>query len=86
MTDWFRRKTWTPADEQEFFAKLIRARKHNHPQFLRIQALAIVLYIIVFVCAFVSARFARNKIIVARNIEFIKWKLKVEKLLIEFHQ
>ncbi|MCS4226941.1 tetratricopeptide repeat protein [Sphingobacterium sp. BIGb0165] len=42
MTDWFRRKTWTPTDEQEFFTKLIRARKYNHPQILRIQALALV--------------------------------------------
>ncbi|WP_286862875.1 MULTISPECIES: tetratricopeptide repeat protein [Sphingobacterium] len=42
MTDWYRRKTWTTADEEEFFAKLIRSRKYNHPQFLRIQAFELV--------------------------------------------
>lgn len=38
MTDWYRRKTWTKTDEDEFFVKLGRARKYNRPQYLRIQA------------------------------------------------
>jgi tetratricopeptide (TPR) repeat protein len=42
MADWFRRKTWTKTDEEEFFAKLGRARKHNRAQYLRIQAYELV--------------------------------------------
>lgn len=37
-TDWFRRETWSPADEADFFARLRRARAYNRPQYLRIQA------------------------------------------------
>jgi tetratricopeptide (TPR) repeat protein len=36
--DWYRRTTWTTADEQEFFAKLKRAREWSRPQYLKIQA------------------------------------------------
>jgi tetratricopeptide (TPR) repeat protein len=38
MTDWYRRNTWTKADEEDFFAKLNRARKEGRPQYLKIQA------------------------------------------------
>ncbi|CAN5727370.1 hypothetical protein BH10BAC3_BH10BAC3_05480 [soil metagenome] len=38
MKDWYRRKTWTKADEEEFFAKLGRARKDGRPQYLGVQA------------------------------------------------
>jgi hypothetical protein len=31
--DWYRRTTWTPADEQDFFGRLRRAR--NKPEYLR---------------------------------------------------
>lgn len=36
--DWFRRTTWSPEDETDFFARLRRARPHNRSQYLRIQA------------------------------------------------
>jgi len=37
--DWFRRKTWTPKDREEFFARLRRSRgAHSKPQYARIQA------------------------------------------------
>ena len=37
--DWYRRKTWTKTDEEEFFIKLKRSRgQHNKAQYLRIQA------------------------------------------------
>jgi tetratricopeptide (TPR) repeat protein len=39
MADWFRRKTWTEIDEEEFFAKLGRARKDGRGQYLKIQAI-----------------------------------------------
>lgn len=39
MKDWFRRKSWTQIDEQEFFAKLGRARKDGRAQYLKIQAI-----------------------------------------------
>lgn len=39
MTDWYRRKTWTKTDEEEFFAKLGRARKDGRAQYLKIQAI-----------------------------------------------
>lgn len=38
-TEWFRRSSWTPADQAEFNAKLVRARPHKRSQYLRIQAL-----------------------------------------------
>jgi tetratricopeptide (TPR) repeat protein len=41
MTDWYRRTTWTATDEEEFFAKLSRARKNSRAQYLRIQAVAL---------------------------------------------
>lgn len=37
--EWFRRGTWTPDDEAEFFERLDRARPRNRAQHLRIQAL-----------------------------------------------
>lgn len=42
MTDWYRRKTWTKTDEEEYFAKLGRARKDGRAQYLRIQALELI--------------------------------------------
>lgn len=42
MKDWFRRKTWTNTDEEEFFAKLKRARNDGRAQYLKIQAIELV--------------------------------------------
>ncbi|WP_291065085.1 MULTISPECIES: tetratricopeptide repeat protein [unclassified Empedobacter] len=42
MTDWYRRKTWTKTDEEEYFAKLGRARKDGRAQYLRIQAYELI--------------------------------------------
>lgn len=42
MADWFRRKTWTTIDEEEFFGKLGRARKDGRGQYLKIQAIELV--------------------------------------------
>jgi tetratricopeptide (TPR) repeat protein len=42
MTDWYRRKTWTKTDEEEYFAKLSRARKDGRAQYLKIQAIELV--------------------------------------------
>ena len=42
MADWYRRKTWTKTDEQEFFGKLARARKDGRAQYLKIQAIELV--------------------------------------------
>ena len=42
MADWYRRKTWTKIDEQEFKAKLARARKDGRAQYLKIQAIELV--------------------------------------------
>lgn len=36
--DWYRRKSWTESDQEEFFTKLKRARKDNRAQYLKIQA------------------------------------------------
>lgn len=42
MTDWYRRKTWTKTDEEEYFTKLGRARKDGRAQYLRIQAIELI--------------------------------------------
>ena len=42
MTDWFRRKSWTQTDEEEFFKKLNRARKDGRAQYIKIQAIELV--------------------------------------------
>lgn len=42
MRDWYRRKTWTKTDEEEFFTKLARARKGGQAQYLKIQAIELV--------------------------------------------
>lgn len=42
MTDWYRRKTWTRTDEEEYFAKLGRARKDGRVQYLRVQAIELI--------------------------------------------
>lgn len=36
--EWYRRQTWTEADQADFRARLGKARKENRPQYLRIQA------------------------------------------------
>ena len=40
--DWYRRKTWTSTDKDEFFTKLGRARKDGRAQYLKIQAIELV--------------------------------------------
>jgi len=42
MTDWYRLKTWTKTNEEEFFAKLGRARKDGRAQYLKIQAIELI--------------------------------------------
>lgn len=42
MMDWYRRKTWTSADEEAFFTKLKRARNSSRAQYLKIQAIELV--------------------------------------------
>jgi len=42
MADWYRRKTWTKTDEEEYFAKLGRARKDGRAQYLRVQAIELI--------------------------------------------
>jgi tetratricopeptide (TPR) repeat protein len=42
MTEWYRRQTWTKTDEEEFFAKLGRARKDGRAQYLKIQSIELV--------------------------------------------
>ena len=41
-TDWYRRNTWTKADEEEFFMRLGRARKDGRAQYLKLQAYALM--------------------------------------------
>lgn len=36
--EWYRRSTWSPEDQAEYFAKLNRARAASRPQYLQIQA------------------------------------------------
>jgi tetratricopeptide (TPR) repeat protein len=42
MKDWYRRKSWTKSDEEDFFKKLNRARKDGRAQYLKIQAIELV--------------------------------------------
>ena len=42
MTDWYRKKSWTQNDENEFFLKLEGARKDGRAQYLKIQALELI--------------------------------------------
>jgi tetratricopeptide (TPR) repeat protein len=42
MTEWYRRKTWTKQDDEEFFAKLGRSRKDGRAQYLRVQAIELI--------------------------------------------
>ena len=38
-TDWYRKKTWTKSDQQDFFVRLKRSRRQFHKaQYLRVQA------------------------------------------------
>ncbi len=39
--EWFRTEAWTPKDQEEFYARLKRAREHKRSQYLRIKAGAI---------------------------------------------
>lgn len=36
--EWYRRSTWSPKDQTEYFAKLKRAHATSRPQYLRIQS------------------------------------------------
>lgn len=40
--DWYRRKTWTDEDQRDYFERLNLAKKHNRPQYLRIQAIELL--------------------------------------------
>jgi len=40
--DWFRRKSWSKADEAEFFEKLGRSRKSSRAQYLKIQGIELL--------------------------------------------
>ena len=42
MAEWYRRKTWSKDNETQFFSKLTRAKEHNRPQYLRIQAVELL--------------------------------------------
>ena len=42
MADWYRCKTWSKTDEENFFIKLNRAKKDNRAQYLKIQAVELV--------------------------------------------
>jgi tetratricopeptide (TPR) repeat protein len=41
--DWFRKKSWTKKDEEHFFTKLKLARKWGRPQYLKIQAIELII-------------------------------------------
>ena len=41
--DWFRKKTWTPQDREDFMVRLSRSRKtYNKAQYTRIQAVELL--------------------------------------------
>jgi ribosomal protein S18 acetylase RimI-like enzyme len=40
--DWYRKSTWSDADEQEFRERLAKARKKARPQYLKLQALYLI--------------------------------------------
>lgn len=42
MTDWYRRKTWTKIEEEEFYLKLGRAKKDSRAQYLKIQDIELI--------------------------------------------
>jgi len=42
MTNWYRKKTWTKNDEEEFFMKLNKAKKESRAQYLKVQAIELV--------------------------------------------
>ncbi len=42
MTDWYRIKTWTQNDEEEFWVKFERTQKDIRPQYLRVQAVKLI--------------------------------------------
>ena len=41
-TDWYRCKSWTKAEEEQFFAELGRARKDGRAQYLKVQAVELI--------------------------------------------
>jgi|SRR5690606_4081334 len=41
-TEWYRKKSWTASDQEEFYNKLSRARKDNRAQYLKIQAIELM--------------------------------------------
>ncbi len=40
--DWYRKKTWTEIDKEDFYTRLGRARKDNRAQYLKIQAIELI--------------------------------------------
>ena len=40
--EWYRRKSWTKKDKEEFFTNLNRARKYNRAQYLKVQAIELI--------------------------------------------
>lgn len=40
--EWYRRKSWTKKDKEEFFNHLNRARKYNRAQYLKVQAIELI--------------------------------------------
>jgi len=40
-SDWFRSREWSEESQQDFEARLARARAHNRPQYMRIKGLAL---------------------------------------------
>ncbi|KAB1158551.1 hypothetical protein F7018_07995 [Tenacibaculum aiptasiae] len=40
--EWYRKKSWSEKDKEEFFNRLKRARKYNRAQYLKIQAIELI--------------------------------------------
>jgi hypothetical protein len=40
--DWYRKSTWSAADQEEFRARLAKARRKARPQYLKLQALYLI--------------------------------------------
>ncbi|WP_298529615.1 hypothetical protein [uncultured Christiangramia sp.] len=40
--EWYRRKSWTKKDEEEFFNHLNRARNYNRAQYLKVKAIELI--------------------------------------------
>lgn len=42
MREWYRRKTWTETDKEEFFKKLNQAHKSSRAKYLKVQAIELI--------------------------------------------